>query len=263
MPRFLEVRRSSLVAAATGFVLAACAATPSGERGQGGDRALGPHDAGATVATHALDATRAIDAAVAEVAIVDWPIAWSDERERLMLAYRRRHSDPAAVDLTIAPTVIVLHYTAGGSAKATKRYFDRTLLERGRARLRDGGAVNVSAHFLVDRDGTIYRLQPETRMARHCIGLNHVAVGVESVGDEDRYRLTEAQVEANARLVRHLASRFRITHLVGHHEARDLEGTPLFVERDRGYRNTKPDPGARFMTAVRARVADLELAGAP
>ena len=29
-----------------------------------------------------------------------------------------------------------------------------------------------SAQFLVDRDGTIYSLMPETFMARHVIGLN-------------------------------------------------------------------------------------------
>jgi hypothetical protein len=34
-----------------------------------------------------------------------------------------------------------------------------------------------------------------------------------------------------------------------------------YVERDRGYRNDKPDPGPRFMARVRARVADLGLLG--
>ena len=233
------------------FVVAACA-SPAPP-----DRAPPP-----AVRVAAVDAAPTADAP-ANIAIVDWPITWSDERERLMLAYRRRHSDPDAQDLTIAPTAIVLHYTTGSSARATKRYFDRTHIEADRTRLRDAGTVNVSAHFLVDRDGTIYRLQPETRMARHCIGLNHIAIGIENVGDEDRYPLTDAQIGADARLVRHLASRFPITHLIGHHEARDLDGTPLFIERERSYRNSKPDPGPRFMSAVRARVADLNLAGPP
>src|SRR5262245_52404439 len=101
-----------------------------------------------------------------EPRIVDWPIAWPDERSDLLLAYRRAHVDPDAKDLDITPRVIVLHYTAGGSARGTKAYFDRLHLEAGRTELARGGSVNVSAHFLVDRDGTIYRLQPETRMAR-------------------------------------------------------------------------------------------------
>jgi N-acetyl-anhydromuramyl-L-alanine amidase AmpD len=200
----------------------------------------------------------AVDApAPRPLAIHDWPITWSEERERLMLEYRRLHSDPEATDLTIAPRVVVLHYTAGSSAEGTKRYFDRTRLEDSRAKLKQGGAVNVSAHFLVDRDGTIHRLQPETRMARHCIGLNHIAIGVENVGDGDRWPLTAAQVAANAALIRDLATRHDITHVIGHHEAKAMKGHPYFVERVRGYGNDKPDPGPAFMREVRALLADL------
>src|SRR5689334_17987206 len=156
-----------------------------------------------------------IDAAA--VAIVDAPMKWSAEREKLTLDYRHTHSDPNAKDLTIDPHVIVLHYTAGGSAQATRAYFDNLEIDGERKDLAKHGAVNVSSHFLVDRDGTIYRLQPETRFARHCIGLNHIAIGIENVG-EDEKALTDAQVAADAALVRDLASRFKITHLLGHFE---------------------------------------------
>jgi N-acetyl-anhydromuramyl-L-alanine amidase AmpD len=195
------------------------------------------------------------------LAIVDAPITWTAERERLTLDYRRAHSDREATDLTIEPKVIVLHYTGGSSAKSTRAYFDNIKIEAARKELARGGAVNVSAHFLVDRDGTIYRLQPETRFARHCIGLNHVAIGVENVGDGATYPLTDAQVAADAALVRELAARFPITHLLGHHEVMGFRGNAYFVERDASYRNEKDDPGAAFMTRVRERVADLHLAG--
>ncbi|HET9989574.1 MAG TPA: peptidoglycan recognition family protein, partial [Kofleriaceae bacterium] len=164
-------------------------------------------------------------------------------------------------DLVIAPRVIVLHYTSGSSAKATRAYFDNVRIEAERTQLARGGAVNVSAHFLVDRDGTIYRLQPETRYARHCIGLNHIAIGIENVGDEDVHPLTDAQVEADAALVRELAARFPITRLLGHYEVMKLRADPQFVELDPTYKNDKPDPGARFMARVRERVADLDLRG--
>lgn len=217
----------------------------------------------------ALDAGRAPPPAPADAAprftapIIDWPIPWTAERQRLMLEYRRAHSDPAAADLTITPTIVVLHYTAGPSAKGTHRYFSNLEIEPARAQLRAAGRVNVSAHFLVDRDGTIYRLVPETTMARHCIGLNHNAIGVENVGDGDRHPLTDAQVEADAALIRHLAARYPIRRVIGHHEARLLDGTPEFVELDPAFRNRKPDPGPAFMAKVRARIADLGLAGAP
>jgi N-acetyl-anhydromuramyl-L-alanine amidase AmpD len=188
-------------------------------------------------------------------------MAWSDERERLTLAYRRAHSDPSATDLTIAPRVIVLHYTAGGSAKGTRSYFDNVRIEASRPELARAGAVNVSSHYVVDRDGTIYRLQPETRFARHCIGLNHIAIGIENVGDEAKYPLTDAQVAADAALVRDLAARFPITHLLGHYEVNKFRDNPYYLERDPNYRNDKPDPGVRFMARVREQVADLKLSG--
>lgn len=223
-----------------------------------------PAGAPAAVAPR-IDAASAVDAptndALPSVAIVDAPMAWSDERERLTVAYRQAHSNRQAMDLAIEPRAIVLHYTAGGSAKATRAYFDNATIEASRKTLARAGAVNVSAHFVVDRDGTIYRLQPETRFARHCIGLNHLAIGIENVGDEDTYPLTEAQVVANAELVRHLAARFPITHLIGHHEVATFRDHAYYVELDRAYKVDKGDPGPRFMTKVRSRIADLGLAG--
>ena len=199
----------------------------------------------------------------AEPDIVDRPIGWTGEREALTVAYRRIHQNPAASDSRIEPRVIVLHYTGGSSWKATWRYFDRTRLEQGRAQLRKGGEVNVSAHFLVDRDGTIYRLLPETTMARHCIGLNHLAIGIENVGDGARWPLTAAQVAANAALVRHLAARHPITHLIGHSESNAMRRHPYWLERDASYRNRKSDPGRGFLRQVRARLSDLALEGPP
>lgn len=207
------------------------------------------------------DATAVDAAAASRPAIVDAPMKWSPERERLTLEYRRRHSDADAPDLAIEPKVIVLHYTDGPSAAGTRSYFDNVKIEAARKDLAKAGAVNVSSHFVVDRDGTIYQLQPETRFARHCIGLNHIAIGIENVGDETRWPLTDAQVAADAALVRDLASRFPITHLLGHHEVMSFRDHPYYVERDPGYRNSKGDPGTKFMARVRALVADLKLSG--
>lgn len=219
----------------------------------------GPRDAAPAISPDggAVDAAAAAPAVV----IVDAPMKWSAERERLTLEYRRTHSDPNATDLTIEPSVIVLHYTGGSSAKATRGYFDEPTIEASRKELARAGRVNVSAHFVVDRDGTIYQLQPVTRFARHCIGLNHTAIGIENAGDEAKYPLTEAQVAADAALIRQLASQHAITHLLGHHEVMGLRESPLYLELDPAYKNDKGDPGKAFMAKVRAKVADLKLAG--
>lgn len=202
--------------------------------------------------------------ALPDPAIVDRPITYDAARVERTIAYRRRHQDPAAAGVEIEPRMIVLHHTGGGSADATWRYFDRPAIESGRKAIADAGDLNVSAHFLVDRDGTIYRLMPETSMARHCVGLNHVAIGVENVGDPKDHPLTEAQVEADAALVRYLRAKYpRITHLIGHHEYLAMEKHPYFVERDPKYRTRKGDPGPKFMEKVRARLTDLDLQGPP
>jgi hypothetical protein len=266
--RHLVMRRAATLAI-VGWLAGGCAASsstavvPAG--GSGGVAvAVAVAEAGPVAVADAgpvADAVADARPVAPSVAIVDAPMAWSEARAGLTLAYRRAHSDPDATDLTITPRVIVLHYTAGGSAAGTRAYFDNLKIEAARKELARGGAVNVSAHFVVDRDGTIYRLQPETRMARHCIGLNHVAIGIENVGDEARWPLTAAQVAADAALIRDLVARFPITHLLGHFEVMGFRDNPYFVERVAGYGNDKPDPGARFMREVRAAVADLGLAG--
>ena len=191
------------------------------------------------------------------------PIDFNQERIDLTLAYRRIHQDPHAQDILIQPKMIILHWTGINSLQSTWNYFNRTRAEAARSQLAAAGEVNVSAHFLVDRDGTIFRLMPETWMARHCIGLNQVAIGIENVGDGEKFPLTEAQAKANAALVRYLKARHPIEYLIGHMEYRRMEGTPLFVERDPGYRNNKPDPGINFMAKVRELVNDLKLHGPP
>jgi N-acetyl-anhydromuramyl-L-alanine amidase AmpD len=197
------------------------------------------------------------------VRIHDKFINFDQERIQLTVAYRRAHQDPKANDVIIQPRMIILHWTGMSSFASAWDYFNRTRAEAARAELAAAGEVNVSAHFLVDRDGTIYRLMPETWMARHCIGLNQVAIGIENVGDGEKSPLTPAQLQADVALVRYLAGKYPITHLIGHMEYRRMEGTPLFLELDPKYRNTKPDPGAEFMEKVRERVADLKLQGPP
>ena len=216
-------------------------------------------------ATTACATTAPAPAAPPAIDIVDRPISFSEERKAATLAYIRDHYGIETGSLEIVPRVIVLHWTAISDTEASFRTFDRETLG-GRPDLAAAGDVNVSIHFLVGRDGTIYRLMPETWMARHVIGLNYDAIGVENVGTggPDGDDLTDAQIEANIRLVRYLAAKYpTIEYLIGHHEYRAFEGHPLWRELDAGYRTGKIDPGERFMTAVRRGVADTGLQGAP
>ncbi len=197
----------------------------------------------------------------APLAILDHAIPWTPVRESLTVEYLAAHrttalsGDPER-DTRMAPQVVVLHWTAGPTAKSAWNTFAPARLA-GRAELQGAGALNVGAHYLVDRDGTIERLFPEDRVVRHCIGLNHIAIGIENVGGGAEWPLTDAQVEANVALVRDIAGRHAIRWVVGHQESDRIEALPVYEERDPSYRNAKPDPGEVFTARVRAGVGDL------
>ena len=92
-------------------------------------------------------------------------------------------------------------------------------------------------------------------MARHVIGLNYSTIGIENVGGEGNSKddLTEAQLKANIKLVKYLKAKYpSIENIIGHHEYREYENTPLWLEKDDGYRTIKADPGERFVNAVKA-----------
>ncbi|MGE3536907.1 MAG: N-acetylmuramoyl-L-alanine amidase [Candidatus Tectimicrobiota bacterium] len=195
--------------------------------------------------------------------IIARPIPFGPQRQALTLDYIRQHYDPQATDISITPQMIVLHWSATASLAATLATFTPARLPPGRPALHRAGVLNVSAHFVVDRDGTLYQLMPTTWMARHIIGLNRLALGIENVGGPQA-PLTAAQVEANAWLIRHLVTRHpTIKYLIGHHEYGRLRHTRLWQERDASYFSGKPDPGEAFMRAVRAAVhaMGLQLSG--
>ena len=194
--------------------------------------------------------------------IVDKPIDFGPKRVALTKAYIKQHYGKDVHDITITPKVIVLHYTAIGSLKDSFNALKPQML-RGRKDIAKASALNVSAHYLVDRDGTVYRLMPDNHMARHVIGLNYNAIGVENVAKNAK-DLTPAQVQANIALVKYLKRKYpTIKYLIGHHEYRRMEKTPLWLEKDKEYRTKKYDPGVKFMNEVRSGVKWLGLKEPP
>lgn len=183
--------------------------------------------------------------------IVDRPINFDEERRELSLDYMKERYNLRAKDPKINPKMIVLHWTAIPTLEASFKAFDPVKLPGSRADIQKASALNVSAHFLVHRNGEIYRLMPEKLMARHVIGLNHAAIGVENVGGTEDAPLTKAQIDANIWLVEYLASKYNIDYLIGHYEYPNFENHPLWKEKDRAYRTQKTDPGEDFMAAVR------------
>jgi len=196
--------------------------------------------------------------------IVDRPIQWNARRRSLSLEYLQERHGLTPEEPTIAPVMIVLHATESATLSSAFHTFDPPALPAGeRPELRRASALNVSAHFLVDRDGAVVRLLPETTFARHAVGLNWCAIGVENIGGTPKAPLNDAQVRADIDLIRHLAARFPIRHVLGHHEYLAYRKTKLWKETSTTYFTVKSDPGAEFMKKVRAGLADLELEPVP
>lgn len=197
------------------------------------------------------------------IKIVDKPIIFDQERKALTLDYLKERYGLLQEEPTIVPKMIVAHWTVIPTMEKSYAAFEKAKLPNWRPEIANASAVNVSSHFLVDTDGTIYRLMPETYMARHVIGLNHCAIGIENVGPNDDNELTDAQLKANIQLVRYLKEKYAIEYLIGHLEYKQFVGHPLWLEKDDNYRTVKTDPGEKFMKDLRAATADLNFSELP
>ena len=129
------------------------------------------------------------------------------------------------------PDMLVLHYTGMKSA------------DEAVARLCDPEA-RVSAHYVVDEDGSVLRLVPEERRAWHAgagawqgeTDCNAASIGIEIVnpGHEFGYRdFPEVQIDAVISLINDIRTRWTIP------DARIICHSDLAPER-------KQDPGERF-----------------
>lgn len=189
--------------------------------------------------------------------IVQKPITWNQERKQLSLDYLKNRHGLSQAAPTIQPKMVVVHWTANNSVKATFNTFNPVKLP-GRPELTKASALNVSSQFVIDRDGTIYQFLPDTIFARHTIGLNYCAIGIENIGSR-QHPLTDAQLKANEELIRYLSKKYAIEYVIGHHEYQRFKKTSWWKETDPKYITGKDDPGDKFMHALRGHLVDLKL----
>jgi len=199
-----------------------------------------------------------------EIKIIDKPIIFNQDRINLTKEYLKDRYNLDRDSINITPKIIVLHWTVIPSMIETFNAFNSPYLPNWRPELENVSGLNVSSQFLVDQDGSIYRLMPETYMARHVIGLNHASIGIENVGGSEDLPLTSEQVESNIKLIKYLKNKYStIEYLIGHYEYKDFEDTELWLEIDTSYRTMKVDPGKIFMNSVRKEIKNMGLLGSP
>ena len=195
--------------------------------------------------------------------IVDKPIVFNEERNQLTIQYLKDRYGLEQDSPNIVPKMIVLHWTAIPTLEGSYDAFYNEKIPSWREVVSMASGLNVSSHFLVDQDGTIYSLMPETTMGRHVIGLNHCAIGVENVGGTKDTPLTKAQLKSNIWLVKYLAKKYNIEYVIGHHEYTLFENHELWLEKDEDYRTKKTDPGDAFMAKVRKATNNFEFKPLP
>jgi Transglycosylase/N-acetylmuramoyl-L-alanine amidase len=109
--------------------------------------------------------------------------------------------------------MIVLHCTTAPTVEGTIDWF----LDR---------KSGVSAHYIVDKNGDIYQLVRDEYSAWHAKALNPRSIGIEHVAAASE-RMTDAQSNASAQLVRWLVTKYGIpvASVVGHRFAPGNEKT--------------------------------------
>ncbi len=185
-------------------------------------------------------------------AIVWKPIPFGETRRAETAQYAQRHYALASWRLT-HPHVIVEHYTGSTTFSSAWNAFASDTRDPELGQL-----PGTCAHFVVDRDGTIYQLVPLTTMCRHTVGLNWTAIGIEHVGASDASILGDArQLRASLQLTLWLMHRYDISlpNVIGHAESLT---SPYHRERYAPWRcQTHADWLHSDMVAYRARLLAL------
>ncbi|MEO9870087.1 peptidoglycan recognition protein family protein [Ekhidna sp.] len=187
---------------------------------------------------------------------VDTISTFSEVKKELTKSYSSKHYglDTYLID---QPKMIVVHHTVIPTLEETIELFKQNHLAKNRTDIANYSSLNVGIHYVIDRDGSIYNLLPDSVMARHIIGFNHVSIGIENVARSSD-ELTVKQLTSNALLIQYLTAKYSsIEYLIGHDEytQQELPHFKLFLELDSTYYpHDKPDPGPVFMKSLREKL---------
>lgn len=100
----------------------------------------------------------------------------------------------------------------------------------------NNGWSGAGYHFLVRKDGSIYRLRPENKVGSHAKGANSDSIGICFEGRYQTETMPEAQVKAGQELVAHLKAKYGISKVQRHKDvcSTDCPGANFPFERIAG-----------------------------
>ena len=120
------------------------------------------------------------------------------------------------------------------------------------------GWSGIGYHFLVRKNGTIYRGRPLDTIGAHVQGMNSSSIGICAEGDYDRERvMPESQKKAIKALLRYLKEIYPEAQIVGHREigASDCPGKYYPFDELKNY---EEDIDMERLEELEKRVAELE-----
>ena len=181
--------------------------------------------------------------------IHDWLIPYGTKRRGQMAAYSKRHYGRGGWRLRRVE-LIVEHMAATTSARSVHNTFAAN-----RPDVEFGELPGVCAHYLIAANGRIYRLVPLAIRCRHTVGLNHLSIGIEHVGQTPAEVLRNPrQLQASLSLTRWLRCRFDLppSRTIGHAESLS---SPFHKELIPAFRNrTHGDWRSPYMHQYRTKL---------
>jgi len=131
------------------------------------------------------------------------------------------------------------HYSSGSRINRPQRIFmhhtnvsiDTAIGLFQRTQKLDGQYRQVSAHYIVGRNGRIVQMVPDNKVAYHSgPGGNNNSIGIENEATRTEQGLTPAQEESLIKLVRYLTNVYNISNnkILGHNQVSSTE-CPTFV----------------------------------
>jgi N-acetylmuramoyl-L-alanine amidase len=162
-------------------------------------------------------------------------------------------------------TLVVIHCTELPDLATAREYGERVLY--------DAGTGN-SGHYYIDRDGSVYRYVPGTRVAHHVRGYNPPSIGIELVNrgrypnwfDSRNQSMTEpytnAQIAALRALLAQLRAEYPNMREIAGHEDLDTARVPASDDPTREVPR-KLDPGPLFPWAEVLTESGLQRIRAP
>ena len=177
--------------------------------------------------------------------IKDWLLPYREWESKDRSYFLRNYGQNR---LDLKPSMIVMHYTVVPTAETTMTALTNK---------------KVSVHFMVDTDGTVYRLLPTDRRCTGAYGVDHMALSIEMVARTESDLLSRTrQVFSSFCLVRHLMQEHNITakQVIAHYEVSEgKRRVPEYTDlHDTVFPDRYPpaearlDPGPTYMSWLRA-----------